>query len=144
MWPRAYTVSPHVYMRTVLPSAGTKSSSVRVRVLNRRTTRLYVLAAGSGCVTTEDLPSHVTVTSIPASGAPPDPAGVLKFSSTAASSAAPAASESIVVFSASTTTVASASEPPAATTYRPPTSGASPRKRAAAGRVRVTGSVIGQ
>jgi hypothetical protein len=33
MCPRAYTVRPHVYMRTVLPSAGTNFSSERVSVL---------------------------------------------------------------------------------------------------------------
>ena len=36
MWPRAYTVRPQVYMRTVLPGPGVKSSSVRLSVLNSR------------------------------------------------------------------------------------------------------------
>ncbi len=36
MCPRAYTVRPHVYMRTVLSGAGVNSSSVRVSVLYRR------------------------------------------------------------------------------------------------------------
>jgi hypothetical protein len=33
MWPRAYTVRPHVYIRTVLLRVGTKSSTWRERVL---------------------------------------------------------------------------------------------------------------
>ena len=36
MCPRAYTVNPHVYMRTVLLLEGAKSSSRRLRVLKRR------------------------------------------------------------------------------------------------------------
>src|SRR6476620_11704885 len=42
MCPRAYAVRPQTYIRTVLPSAGANSSSVRVNVLNRRILVRYV------------------------------------------------------------------------------------------------------